>query len=51
MFPKTDHAPPLGGEEWLATVGFEKMVGDDQRLDRLARITAARRDGLIRCRL
>jgi hypothetical protein len=25
-------------------IGFEKRVGDDQRLDRLASITAARRD-------
>jgi hypothetical protein len=28
-------------------IGFEKMVGDDQRLDGLAGITAAGRDGLI----
>src|ERR1700730_10496648 len=32
-------------------IGFEKGVGDDQRLDRLASITAASRDGLIGCRL
>jgi len=31
--------------------GFQKMVGDDQRLDCLSRITAACRDGLIRRRL
>jgi hypothetical protein len=32
-------------------IGFEKLVGDDQRLDRLARIAAAGRDGLIYRRL
>jgi hypothetical protein len=32
-------------------ISFEKMVGDDQRLDRLAGIAAAGRDGLIRRRL
>jgi hypothetical protein len=30
-------------------IGLEKMVGDDQRLDRLAGIAAAGRDGLVRC--
>jgi hypothetical protein len=28
-------------------ISFEKLVGDDQRLDCLPSITAARRDGLI----
>ncbi len=28
-------------------IGFEKLVGDDQRLDRLPSITAAGRDRLI----
>jgi hypothetical protein len=32
-------------------LGFEKRVGDDQRLDRLACIAAARRDGLTGRRL
>jgi len=32
-------------------IGFEKMVGDDQRLDGLPSIAAARRDSLIRSRL
>ena len=26
-------------------IGFEKLIGNDQRLDRLARIAAASRDG------
>jgi hypothetical protein len=32
-------------------IGFEKLVGDDQRLDRITSITDAGRDGLIGCRL
>jgi hypothetical protein len=32
-------------------ISFEKRVGDHQRLDGLTGITAAGRDGLIRCRL
>ena len=39
-----------GGPQHLH-FGFEKMVGDDQRLDRLSRITVTRRNGLIRGRL
>jgi hypothetical protein len=31
--------------------GFEKMVGDDQRLDRLTGIAVAGRDGLVGGRL
>jgi hypothetical protein len=31
--------------------GFEKMVGDDQRLDCLARIATASCNGLVRCGL
>jgi hypothetical protein len=30
----------------LLQIGFEKLVGDDQRLDRLTPIAAAGRDGL-----
>jgi len=32
-------------------VGFEKVIGDDQRLDRLSRIAVASYDGLIGCGL
>jgi hypothetical protein len=31
----------------LRQIGFEKVFGDYQRLDRLARITAAGHDGLV----
>jgi hypothetical protein len=39
-----------GGLEFLQ-IGFEKMVGDDQRLDRLTSIAAASLDCLIGSRL
>jgi hypothetical protein len=40
-----------GRRPQLFQFGFEKMVGDDQRLDRFSRVAATGRDGLIRCRL
>jgi hypothetical protein len=43
--------PHRGRRLQFLQIGFEIVVGDDQRLDRLAGITAAGRDRLIRRRL